>query len=248
MPIFYVDDERIDSKSAEVEIVGNDARHLARSLRVKEGETILAGDARGSCFLVRVTRAGPESVSGLIESSWKSKRELPRIVLFQAFSRPTKMDEAIVRAAESGAGEIVPFLAPRSESGAGRKVNARMERWKRLSIEASKLSRRAWPLSVGEPLGWPLPRVVMDGQDLNLVLWEDEERNTLGDVEPEGCESVGIFVGPEGGFSPEDVDIMKARGAKPVRLGNLIMRTESAGSYAVILLRNHFGFLDDKGR
>ena len=80
--------------------------------------------------------------------------------------------------------------------------------------------------------------------ELTIVLWEGEEETGIVDIVPENApESIGLIVGPEGGFSEAEVGSFIRRGAKTASMGNLVLRTESAGSYGAILLRCHYGNL-----
>jgi 16S rRNA (uracil1498-N3)-methyltransferase len=98
---------------------------------------------------------------------------------------------------------------------------------------------------VGELLDWPVDGAVFAEQEINLVLWEHESsmglREALPDTPPE---SIGLVVGPEGGFESDEVDLLAQRGAVPVSLGDLILRTETAGPYVAMLIRYNYNLLE----
>jgi 16S rRNA (uracil1498-N3)-methyltransferase len=258
IPWFYALPSWIDVPANTITLKGAEARHLALSLRVKEGQGVIIGDGAGTIYEVELASVRPELVEGVIRSSSRPPHDRPRLVLFQAIMRVAKMDEVVARAAETGVWAVVPFVSPRSPVGSVEKAVERLERWRKIGFEASKVARRAWSLVVGEPRKWPLvagdplSRRVMEGllgeQDLNILLWEEETARGLNAVLPdEPPTSIGVIVGPEGGFASEEVQVLISAGALTANIGPLILRTESAGSYASMLIRDRYGLLDPGG-
>jgi 16S rRNA (uracil1498-N3)-methyltransferase len=124
------------------------------------------------------------------------------------------------------------------------KLEGRVERWRRIAREASKVARRVRPLVVGEPMEWPPGMHELSRQELNIVLWEEECLQDLADVMPvETPYTIGIIVGPEGGFSSVEVEMLEELGCVKESMGDLILRAETAGSYAATLVRYHYGLL-----
>jgi len=239
LPLFYAKPEDIDTTSGRLDIEGPEASHMVRSLRVREGDLVTVGDGAGSVFRVKVTAASRDRLEAGILDSRDVLREKPFIRLMMAASRPSSMDSAVRRAAECGVGEMVPFQAPRSSSGAP-ESEVRLERLRRIALESSKTARRAWPLTVAEPLGWP-PE---SGEGTRVLLWEEEFRLALEDALPEVAPAVVTLIsGPEGGFSQEDARLLQSGGATPVSVGSNILRAESAGALAALLIRFHYGLL-----
>ncbi len=254
VPWFYALPSWIDTTAGTVTLKGAEAKHLALSLRAREGQDVMIGDGAGTVYEVELTSVSPELVVGVIRSSNRPPHERPRLVLFQALARAVKMDEVVARAAETGVWAVVPFVSPRSPVGSAEKAGERLERWRKIAFEASKVAKRAWSLVVGEPRHWPLvsgdplSRRVIEGllgeQDLNLLLWEEEATMSLDAALPEDSpKSIGVIVGPEGGFAADEAGVLSAAGAVPASIGPLILRTESAGSYAAMLIRNRYGLL-----
>jgi 16S rRNA (uracil1498-N3)-methyltransferase len=243
LPIFYQPLDDIPEVSSTISIVGDEARHLLRSLRAKTGDDVMVSDGAGIvvCGVLIDTGAGEAPVRVL--SSGFVEPERPSIVLLQGLVKLPRMDEAVTRAAETGAAEFVPFRSPRSEDYDGRKASERMERWSRIAREASKVARRPHILRVSPVAPWPPVEVLRDA-GLSVVLWEEKVSERLVDVLPdEPPVTVAIVTGPVGGLSVDDVKILKEAGAVPVSLGSLILRAESAGSYAAMLLREKYGYL-----
>jgi 16S rRNA (uracil1498-N3)-methyltransferase len=248
LPLFYAFPDEIDAGKGTVMLKGPEAIHLARSLRAKEGESVLIGDRAGGVYLVRLTLVGTEHFEGSIQSFSHREPETPKLVLMQAVSRAAKMDEAIARAAESGVSLVIPFVSPRSPEGSREKAWARLDRWRKIALESSKVARRAWPLAVGEPLPWLIDKDSLSRRDVDILLWEGETSNVLAELMPKRTpQCIGIIVGPEGGFAVEEAAQLTSAGAVAASMGELILRTESAGSYVAMLIRYQYGLLQASG-
>jgi 16S rRNA (uracil1498-N3)-methyltransferase len=245
LPLFYVSPGDIDVGANRVVLSGGEARHITLSLRAKPDDSVLVADGRGNVYEVRLAVIGPEMVTGIIESRRQIEPELPCIVLYQAVARITKMDETVARAAESGISAVVPFISPRSPTGSTTKALQRLKRWNRIAWEASKVARRAVPLEVRELMEWPIEKKAFEEQELNVLLWEDESSTGLRDALPEEPpRTIGLMVGPEGGFKSREVDQLAKNGAIPVTVGDLVLRTETAGSYAAMMVRYNYHLLE----
>ncbi|MHB8895214.1 MAG: RsmE family RNA methyltransferase [Candidatus Geothermincolia bacterium] len=243
LPIFYISEDKIDGQGSTASIEGPDARHLARSLRARQGDGVMLADTRGMVYRSRIETINPESISLKLLSSAYLPPERPQVVLFQGMSKGTAMDEAVARAAESGASRLVPFVARRSPLEAVKKSSVRLERWRTIARESSKVARRTYPLEVREPVR-DFSDTLVKTVGRCVILWEDEEHTAFQDALPEQPpRSIGLVAGPEGGLEPGEVAAMRAMGARPSSLGALNMRAESAGSYAVMIVRFRYGLL-----
>ncbi|MFH1149864.1 MAG: RsmE family RNA methyltransferase, partial [Actinomycetota bacterium] len=227
-----------------VVLEGEDARHLARSLRVRPGETIRVADGSGAVHSVTVTEVDGDTVRGTSTARRLFEPPVPRIVLFQSISRPQRMDIAVARSAESGVSTLVPVMSRRSARMKTGAVAERAERWRRIGLEASKVAQRPRPLVVAEEAGWPLDERSFARCGLLLVLWEEENVRCLAEaLTPVPPASLGLLVGPEGGLDEDEVAGLTTMGALTVTLGELVLRTESAGAHCAMLVRYHYGCL-----
>jgi 16S rRNA (uracil1498-N3)-methyltransferase len=245
LPLFYVNPGDIDTADNRVVLSGGEARHITLSLRAKPDDRVLVADGRGKVYQAKLSVIGQEVVTGVIESRREIEPELPTIVLYQAVARINKMDETVARAAESGISAVVPFTSPRSPAGSTTKALQRIKRWNRIAWEASKVARRAVPLEVRELMEWPIEKKVFEGQELNVLLWEDESSTGLREALPEiPPRTIGLVVGPEGGFESDEVGQLVKNGAIPATVGDLILRTETAGAYVAMLVRYNYHLLE----
>ena len=248
LPLFYVAEERIDTRSGCASVEGADARHLSKSLRAGMGDKLTICDARGSRYIARIETISPETVFLKLLSSRYVQPERPQVVLFQAMTKGPAMDEAVARAAEAGASRLVPFVSKRSPIEAVKKSGNRLERWRTIARESSKVARRPYPLEVREPsrsFDESLMKTVGDC----VVLWEEEEsrpfKNALPDQPPR---SIGLVVGPEGGLEAGEVAALRSMGGRAASLGEINLRAESAGSYAIMIVRYRYGLLAPGGQ
>jgi 16S rRNA (uracil1498-N3)-methyltransferase len=222
-----------------------ESRHLARVLRLRPGDTIVATDGSGRDFTVRLESVG-EAVTGtvLAESVGVSASPLA-VTLIQGVPKGDKMETIVRAATELGVARVRPALCARTivrlEPGRWRD---RARRWQRVAREAAKQCGRAVIPEIEPPR--PLAEWLAEAEpaDLALCLWE-------GDGTPLGRllgaatspRSALVVVGPEGGLDGAEVETARARGLTVTSLGPRILRTETAGPAIVAILQSRFGDL-----
>jgi 16S rRNA (uracil1498-N3)-methyltransferase len=243
LPFFYINTDELDADSATAKMTGPEARHLTRSLRARQGDEVFLADGRGTVYETRIRTIAPDSTVFEVRSSAFFQPEKPQVVIFQAMSKNQSMDEAVARASESGAARFVPFTSRRSPVEALKKSQGRLARWRTVARESSKVARRPYLLEVRDPLK-ALDASIMETVGQCVLLWEGEEKRSLADALPDSPpRSLGIVVGPEGGFEASEADVIRSLGARTASLGSLNLRAESAGSYATMLARFRYGLL-----
>jgi len=251
VPVFFVSSDQV-SPTGEVRIGSPDARHIARVLRAHPGEvlTIVADD--GSEYDVRLERLRSDQVIGRVVAARRNRREpSAEIHLLQALPKGTGMAEICERTAELGVRSVWPLLSqrsiPRPEPAA---AAIRIDRWQAIAREASQLAGRYRSplvhslrplLEAVEVLSSKSPSIQL------LVCHEEETRQGLATVAWNPVEPTGLLVGPEGGFSPEEVRELAARGARPVSLGPRNLRSVLAGTVAATVLLARSGDLEASG-
>lgn len=244
LPVFYVPAEHIDQHTGMITLPHPDSRHLTRSLRAKEGDLVTIGDGLGTLYETKLGPTMSETVRCVVSESTYYPPERPQFVLFQGMSKSQATDDAITLAAESGAARMVIFEARRSPYEAAKKAGNRLERWQSIAREASKRARRAWPLEIRQPVAGFIDKALMETVNECVVLWEDEEQRRYSATLPEAAPvSLALVVGPEGGLEPHEIDVLRTLGARTASLGSNNIRTQSAGAFAVMLGRDHYGLL-----
>ncbi|MBO4873248.1 MAG: 16S rRNA (uracil(1498)-N(3))-methyltransferase [Lachnospiraceae bacterium] len=231
-----------DGGSGELMIRGQDVKHIVKVLRMKAGDQLIASDGRDRDYLCEIAETGPDFVRlRVIGDELPSAESSRRITLFQGLPKADKMDYIIEKTVELGVSEVVPVemqrCVMRLEEG---KKEKRRQRWQLKAESASKQSGRSLVPEVGPVSSFAAALKRAGELDHIIVPYESAEnmeytRQTFSAVK-EG-ESVGFFIGPEGGFAPEEIEELKAAGAKIVTLGPRILRTETAGP-AVLAMVN----------
>ncbi len=199
--------------------------HHLRVRRVKPGETFLVINGRGQEAVASLIE---ENKAHILNVESPTERELPaRITLFIGILKGEKMDLLIQKATELGVAEIVPLIMERSIP---KPKPSKIKRWAKIAKEATKQCGR-----VVIPTIRNFSKIEeIDLPELCIVPWEGERNQKISYNHEE---SVGIIIGPEGGISEEEIQLLKNKGAKPVSLGPVILRSETAALYALSVMR-----------
>jgi 16S rRNA (uracil1498-N3)-methyltransferase len=229
MPRFYVPAPHIEKDL--LKIGGNEARHIRRALRLKAGDEIIVFDGLGKEYEGAIVEEGSSSVVIKVQNIFSSERESPlEVTLAQSLLKGEKMDTLIQKATELGVKEIIPFLSSRSVPLLGKSEGLkRHRRWERIAIEASKQCGRGVVPKIESLQDYSEMLQTASLGSLRLILWEKEGAK-LKKVLERSIEKTKIFfiIGPEGGFSQEEVEEAKRTGFITVTLGKRILRAETA--------------------
>lgn len=245
---FFVPTENISEN--EIIINGSDVNHIKNVLRMRTGDEITVNDSKGLVYNCRIASFLDGSILLTIESKEKSQGEMGlRISLFQGLPKADKMELIIQKAVELGVYDIYPVINERSVVKLDDKKSAhKTERWNKISEAAAKQSGRAVIPVVHEPVKFTDALNLAAAEFMEIVLpYENAEgmeytKQVLNSVT--GKDSCGIFIGPEGGFSQQEIEKAQEADAKIISLGKRILRTETAGLYMLSVL----GFLCETKR
>ena len=234
MQRFFVEPHQIDEEAHQIHITGSDVNHISNVLRMKTGEELWISDGSKYEYRCTIESFEPDEVLLHIVYSQEPEYELPgRIYLFQGLPKADKMELIIQKAVELGAYEIIPVETKRCVVKLdGRKSAKKTARWQQISESAAKQSKRMLIPNVHEVLTFREALKYAESMDVRLVPYElargmQETKEILAGIEP--GQSVGIFIGPEGGFEEKEIETAIEGGAKPITLGRRILRTETAG-------------------
>jgi 16S rRNA (uracil1498-N3)-methyltransferase len=228
---FFIKQENIYRDGITIE--GEDVQHIARVLRLKEGDKIVLCDQRGTDYNVAIQDISKHTIKTSIIDKVTSKGEPSlEVVLYQGIPKSTKMDLIIQKCTEMGITRIVPVFTARtvvrleSEKDEAKKV----ARWTKIAEEAAKQSARGIVPLIEMPMN--LEHALKDSKELDIVLipyeWE-REMSVKAALQGKAPKSAGFFIGPEGGFDTFEIELAKQSNIIPVTLGHRIMRTETAG-------------------
>ena len=246
MRYFFV--EKPVTPGAKITLRGSDARHIKKVLRLQSGDGIGLFDGLGAAYTVRIQDFVPDGIVVEVLSSAPVMTDSPvQVTIAQAFLKDKKMDGLARQLTELGAAKWIPFFAERSVPAPDRRrLAGRLDRWQKISREALKQCKRG-RLMVIEPVG-TLQDVLLQARrcDVKILFWENQPQllTRLAAV-PQSAAPERIFaiLGPEGGFSPAEVEAAVAEGFLTAGLGPRILRAETAAIAAAALLQFLFGDL-----
>lgn len=229
---FFVEPEAVNDNSIIIE--GSDVNHIKNVLRMKVGEEILISnghDREYHCSIVEINNE--EVIADIIDIDGPC-RELPvKVYLFQGLPKGDKMEIVIQKMVELGAYEIVPVSTKRSVVKLDEKKAAnKQKRWNLIAESAAKQSKRGIIPKVNPVCTFKQAIDMAKKLDMIIIPYEEAEnmaytREIISKIEPHM--SVGIFIGPEGGFEQEEMQMALDNDGKSITLGKRILRTETAG-------------------
>ncbi|WP_279003555.1 16S rRNA (uracil(1498)-N(3))-methyltransferase [[Clostridium] scindens] len=232
MQHFFVTPSQVEGERIYIE--GSDVNHMKNVLRMRPGEAVAISD--GDNLKYRCVVEGYEEGRAVlaIQQRIPVDTELPcRIILFQGLPKQDKMELIVQKAVELGASQVVPVATRRSVVKLDEKKAAKkLQRWQQIAESAAKQAGRGYIPQVSSVLSYQEALEKAGELDVLLIPYEsaegmEEARKVVASI-AQG-QSVGIFIGPEGGFEKEEVDAAIHQGAKAITLGRRILRTETAG-------------------
>lgn len=242
MARFYVPEPQIEKGLLKVD--GSEVKHIRKVLRLKTGDRITIFDGLTKEYEGTIVESESSSVSIRIQNAFSPERDSPlEITLAQSLLKGEKMDYLIQKATELGVKGIVPFFSSRSISlPENSKKLERHDRWEKIAVAASKQCGRGVLPEIRSLQNYSDMLRSVPQDSLRLILWE-KERVGLKEVLKGAMEKKKIFflVGPEGGFSQEEVDQSKEKGFIPISLGKRILRAETASLCLISILQYEWG-------
>ena len=257
MQHFFVEPSQIQGN--RIRITGTDVNHIRNVLRMHSGEEIsVSNGTDGRDYRCEIDTITEDEVLCRLMFIKEDGVELPvRITLFQGLPKADKMELIIQKAVELGAAEIVPVATARCVVKLDdKKAKSKTERWQGISEAAAKQSKRAVvpqvcaPMSMKEALNYAsemamaaIPYELAEGMQATDRFVEDVCKlaaQNAGEEKPQ----IGIFIGPEGGFTEEEITFAQEKKVCPLSLGKRILRTETAGMAILSVLMYH---LEERG-
>jgi 16S rRNA (uracil1498-N3)-methyltransferase len=223
--------EKLDGD--ELTLEGTEGRHAAVVRRIRPGERVRLTDGRGAWAEGPVVAAGKAGVTVSVDERGRVPAARPRVVVVQAVPKGERAELAVEMLTEVGADVIVPWNAERSQFRANPERVAKIHaKWQAWAFEASKQSRRSWFAEVAPIASTGEVAQLLAAAALPVVLHEEATVPLAAlDVPDDG--DVVIVIGPEGGIAPDE---LTAFGVEPVRLGDTVLRTSTAGVAAAAAL------------
>src|SRR5271170_3405498 len=223
-------------------LTGDQAAHLARVLRAEPGQIY---DVVSNGFLHRaeITSVSETEVLFTLHEELESDAALPLHLLLAVF-KFDHMEWAIEKSTELGIARITPILARRTEKHLAQSALKRSERWRRIALEASKQSRRTDIPNIADPI--PLKQALAEETSPNRILLSETEQATTLTAALTATKSslsqetdTALAIGPEGGWTPEEMSLFTQHQWQPVTLGPRILRAETAAIAAIAIASTH---------
>jgi 16S rRNA (uracil1498-N3)-methyltransferase len=239
---FFIDPETI--KIGNHQILGSDARHMYRVLRLDVGDEVELFDGTGVGYRAQIVSAAANRMQLAILDSFQHTSESPvQITLAQGFLKDRKMDDLIRPLTELGIFRLIPFFVSRSVPKPDeRSINKRIDRWEKIAREAVKQCKRGRIPLIEPAVSLREVLRISEKMTLNILFYEEEgkgfEPPNMASRKPE---SILVVVGPEGGFSSEEIDQARGHGFVTAGLGPRILRSQTAAVVACTLVQYLYG-------
>lgn len=236
---FFVTPQQISGDKIRIE--GGDVNHMKNVLRMKLHEKAEISDGESRTYLCEV-EAYEEDVAILhiLEEMEVDTEPASKLYLFQGLPKSDKMELIVQKAVELGVYQVIPVAMKRSVVRLDdKKAAKKADRWNSIAESAAKQAGRSRIPEVTMPLSYNEALKMAEELDVTLLPYElaggmEVTREVIRQIK--SGQSVGIFIGPEGGFEPEEVDAAVSMGAKVITLGKRILRTETAGLATLAVL------------
>ena len=214
----------------EYTLSGEDGRHIARSLRMRVGETLTLCDGCGQDFTCEITAISGDNVTvSVLHQRVNPAEPTLQVTVYQGLPKSDKMDWIAQKIVESGAVCLVPVMTTRCISRPdGKAAEKKVQRWQKIAEEAAKQSGRGIIPQVA-PLTEFAKAVEEASQQGAVFFFYEGGGDSLKTLLQEPAQTVSIFIGPEGGFEENEVSQALEKGAQAITLGRRILRTETAG-------------------
>lgn len=242
MPRFFVRQDQVSENG--IILRGEDAHHIARSLRMAVGDKLTVCDMQGIQYECEIESfLDDKEVNVTISSKKNSENEPPCYIrLYQALPKGDKLDMIIQKAVECGASEIIPFESERCVVKVKPDAESRKtERRQRIAVEAAKQCGRSFLPIVSPTVSFDDMLYGIKNDDICIFCYEGDNTESIGGclrrnrelLKREGGATLSIIIGSEGGFSINESERLRRGGAETVGLGKRILRTETASGFVL---------------
>jgi len=229
----------------KITIIGEDYQHLKKVLRTVKGDVITVC-CDGFDYTAQINEISNDYISSYIINKKKNLTEaVLKVTLYQGLPKADKMELIVQKCIELGVNEIVPVITERciSKINTNNDAQNKVSRWQKIALEAAKQCNRGIIPKIGMPIKFIEAIDLASKMDLSVIPYEKETATGFSAVVSE-CSDVAtasIFIGPEGGFTQQEIQLAESQGIKKITLGPRILRTETAGMVALSLMMYELG-------
>jgi len=228
-------------------IKGKTYHYLKNVLRLKEKDVFIGFDGSGKEYKIEISKIEKEKIAGkILEEKEVYSTELPfKLCLFQCIPKGEKFDFIIRETVQLGVQKIVPVISRRViVKIPEEKISLKLERWEKIAEESAKISCRTFIPEISEPCKFE--ESVKEEKDFGIIFWEGERKTTIKDIveslkmEKIKNKKINVFIGPEGGFDEDEIEMAKNNGYLTVSLGKRILKVETASVVSIAILIYEF--------
>lgn len=212
-------------------LTGANAEHLVRVLRAKPGQQFDIA-VEGAVHIGTIASVSPDQVEFQLGEEVKPP-SLPEVSVYLSIFKFDRLEWAIEKLTELGVMKILPVISHRTEPHLAKAAEKRVERWRKLALEAAQQSRRVAPPEIASPAR--LKQAIANAVGCRIVLDEGEDARSLKSVLAESRLPIALAFGPEGGWTADEIALFKQAGWQPASLGETILRAETAAIAAVAI-------------
>ena len=237
---FYVDTNQISE--TDIIVTGSDLNHMKNVLRMRIDEAVVICDGQGTDYHCKIRSYENDSAYLDIIEKDETNTELgTKLYLFQGMPKKDKMELIVQKAVELGAYEVIPVMMKRTivKLEDKKKEAKKIERWQSIATSAAKQSNRGYIPRVHEVVSYK--EALQMASELDMVLLPYENDKGMSHTKEliksaKNKKSIGIFIGPEGGYEESEIAQAVEMNMEPITLGKRILRTETAGLTTLSLL------------
>ena len=236
MPKFFFN--KNDISRGQVQLFGEDEKHIKTVLRAREGEEITLCDGEGMDYQCRIASLERGVLLDILSKEVCETEPKVKITLYQGLPKADKMELIIQKCVELGVDRIVAVSTERAIVKLDKKEAKKLERWQKIAESAAKQSGRGKIPEIGQQV-LKFKEAVAEAKELDgaIIPYEKEQKTGIRQfVQAFKGESIGVFIGPEGGFAEEEIALAQENGITSITLGKRILRTETAGMTTTAIL------------
>lgn len=231
LPIFFIDE--FDTGASLITLNEETSKHVVQVLRMQVGEELNLSDGRGHLITAVITEAHKKHCVVKVKGvSFKEEGERKTTIAISLVKNASRFEWFLEKATEIGVNEIIPLICERTE-----RQHFRYERMKGILVSAMLQSQQVWLPVLREPVRYEDLMNLKSEDSLKLIAHcEETERQQLSNLQVKQSSNSIILIGPEGDFSPGEIELALNHNFQPVALGETRLRTETAGMVAAVMM------------
>ncbi|MXW43952.1 MAG: 16S rRNA (uracil(1498)-N(3))-methyltransferase [Candidatus Dadabacteria bacterium] len=218
----------------------SDYTHITKVLRLAAGDRITVFDTESIEYEGVIMDISSGTIAVKVDSTLRLQTESKlELNLFQAILKGNRMDTVISQATQLGVSGIFPVISERTQVRSTAKVN----RWNKIALESTKQCGRTVPPAVSEPVDLRGSLEIRNESEMKIILYENQAELLRDHMSSHGksVRTINLFIGPEGGFSEQEIALAKEKGYTVLGLGERILRAETASVVSLALLQSRYG-------